>query len=194
MRPDRSLRPDYFEAMFRGDPDPWGLESRTYEVQKFDRTVMALEGRRYSQGFEVGCAGGTLSRRLAPSCAALLAIDVSETALDRARLKCADQPQVRFEQMMFPQATPGLAAFDLIVLSEVAYYWDGKDLDLAGRWIGHSLSSGGDLLLVHWTGDTDYPQTGDGAVTALGEALGDRVSIVLQHRQAEYRLDLWRAV
>lgn len=194
MRPDRSLPPSYFEAMFQGDPDPWGLESRTYEAEKFDASIAALGGRTYARAFEVGCAGGSLTRSLAPHCSQLLAIDVSETALDRARRKCVDQPQVRFERMVFPQSTPDIADVDLIVLSEVAYYWDDADLARAGMWMRDALGPGGDVLLVHWTGETDYPQTGDGAVEALRGVLGDCVETVVNHRESAYRLDLWRAV
>lgn len=193
MRPDRSLPPSYFEEMFQNSPDPWGLETRAYEAEKFDATVSALGGRIYARAFEVGCAGGSLTRRLAPSCASLLAIDVSETALDRARRKLADQPQVRFERMIFPQAKPDLVDADLIVLSEVAYYWDDADLALAGEWMRGAMVPGGDLLLVHWTGETDYPQTGEGAVAALRKVLGDHVDTVVSRREPAYRLDLWRA-
>ena len=192
MRPEHSLPPDYFEAMFQGDADPWGLESRPYEAAKFKRTIEALEGRRYAQGFEVGCAGGVLTQQIAPHCDALLAIDVSETALARARKRCADQQQVCFERMMFPQTVPDLGTVDLMILSEVAYYWAEDDLERAGRWIGPHLASGGDLVLVHWTGDTDYPQTGDGAVEMLARILGSAVEVVTADRQPQYRLDVWR--
>lgn len=192
MRPDRSLPPSYFEAMFQGDPDPWGLESRAYEAEKFDATVAALAGRTYVRAFEVGCAGGPLTRRLAPLCSSLLAIDVSETALERARRKCAGLAQVRFDQMAFPQTAPDFVDVDLIVLSEVAYYWDDADLERAGAWMTEALVPGGDILLVHWTGETDYPQTGDGAVEALRSGLGDRVEAIVSRRETAYRLDLWR--
>lgn len=192
MRPDRSLPPEYFEAMFQGDADPWGLETRDYEAHKFARTIAALDGRRYTQGFEVGCAGGVLTQELAPSCDRLLAVDVSQTALARAIRRCARLPQVRFERMMFPLSAPDLDSADLIVLSEVAYYWDDGDLERAGAWIRTHLSSSGDLLLVHWTGETDYPQTGDGAVEALAKRLDDTVRVVIADRQPQYRLDLWR--
>ena len=192
MRPDRTLPPDYFESMFQRDDDPWGLESRVYEANKFDRTVEALADRRYLNAFEIGCAGGSLTQRLARSCAALMAIDVSQTALKRARKRCATLPNVSFEQMKFPQSTPTLTALDLIILSEVAYYWDDADLRRAADWMGQALAPGGDIVLVHWTGETDYPQTGDGAVQALRSAFGETIETVSTRREPEYRLDLWR--
>jgi hypothetical protein len=43
---------------------------------------------------------------------------------------------------------------------------------------------------VHWTGDTDYPQTGDAAVTKLRDRLGG-VAVERAERKDAYRLDLW---
>lgn len=192
MRRETSLPADYFEAMFRGDPDPWGLESRAYEAAKHHRSVEALNGRRYRQGLEVGCAGGMLTRRLADVCDRLLAIDVSPTALNRARQRCLDAPQVKFDCLNFPEQTPRTAGFDLLVLSEVAYYWSDDDLGRTVDWIAHGLVPGADILLVHWTGETDYPQTGDGAVTGLRSRLDETVVEVRAERTAEYRLDIWR--
>ena len=192
MRRETTLPADYFESMFRSDPDPWGLESRAYEAAKHDRSIEALDGRRYRQALEVGCAGGMLTRRLADTCDRLLAIDVSPTALNRARQRCRDAPQVVFERLNFPQEDPGTAGFDLLVLSEVAYYWSDEDLGRAADWIAQGLVVGGDILLVHWTGETDYPQTGDGAVARLRSRLEGSVTELQAERTAEYRLDLWR--
>ena len=192
MRRETTLPADYFEAMFRSDPDPWGLESRAYEAAKHSRSVEALDGRRYRQGLEVGCAGGMLTRRLADVCDHLLAVDVSPTALDRARQRCEGAPQVLFECFNFPEQTPETQEFDLLVLSEVAYYWSDEDLGRAAAWIVQQVVPGGDILLVHWTGETDYPQTGDGAVTGLRSRLGNVVAEVLAERTDEYRLDVWR--
>lgn len=192
-RAAQSLSGDYFERMFQGDQDPWGLESRPYETAKFEDTILALDGRHHANGFEIGCAGGTLTRRLATSCDRLLAVDVSATALSRARARCVDLSNVTFEPMRFPAECPA-GVFDLIVVSEVAYYWDAGDLARAATWLGHALTPGGDLLLVHWTGETDYPHSGDAAVQALRDHLGETVQVVTARRRPHYRLDLWRRV
>lgn len=192
MRHEQSLGPAYFENMYRQTPDPWGFDTRPYEKAKYDHTLSALAGRRYGKGFEVGCANGALTSRLAAVCGGLLAIDVSETALAAARTRCAGQPHVRLERMAFPNEIPDAAPFDLIVLSEVAYYWGAYDLSRAAQAILRSASAGGDLILVHWTGETDYPQTGDGAVETLRTALVYAFEVVKSDRRPEYRLDLWR--
>lgn len=192
MRRETTLPAEYFESMFQGDTDPWGLESRAYEAAKHARSVEALDGRQYRQAVEVGCAGGMLTQRLAPLCDRLLAMDVSPTALHRARQRCKGAPQVLFDCLNFPAQTPETRDFDLLVLSEVAYYWSNEDLGRVAGWIAQRLVPGADILLVHWTGETDYPQTGDGAVTGLRSRLGDTVAEVRAERNADYRLDVWR--
>lgn len=192
MRAPRSLPPAYFEGMFKGTPDPWGFETSRYEQDKYDHSIAALSGRRYAQAFEIGCANGVLTQRLARHCEDLLAVDVSETALASARARCADQHNVRFARMNFPGEAPTGASFDLIMLSEVAYYWDDADLAHAARKLLALLAIGGDLLLVHWTGATDYPQSGDAAVETLRHMMAAGVEKVMDERRPEYRLDLWR--
>lgn len=186
----KSLPPDYFEQMFAGDPDPWQFETSAYESAKYDASIAALGGRQYTRGFEVGCANGVLTERLARCCDSLLSVDVSDTALARARKRNGDTRHVAFANMAFPKQAPD-GGFDLIVLSEVVYYWSAADIAAAGAWIASHLGQGGDLLLVHWIGETDYPQTGDNAVQLLRGALPD-VADIHADRHEKYRLDLWR--
>ncbi|MGO4170407.1 SAM-dependent methyltransferase [Novosphingobium sp. YAF33] len=190
MSGSASLEPEYFEEMFKGDEDPWNLETSSYEQTKFACTMAALGTRVYDKGFEVGCAKGVLTSKLAAVCRSLLAIDVSDTALRAAQQRCVSLPHVSFANMMFPRNAP-LETFDLVLLSEVAYYWDDHDLERAAAWIAEHLAPGGHLLLVHWTGETDYPQTGDEAVSKLKSALSHTVNVVCDQRLDQYRLDLW---
>jgi SAM-dependent methyltransferase len=170
-------------------PSPW---TSSYEQAKYEHSIAALGGRHYRRAFEIGCANGVLTRQLARHCDDLLAVDVSETALASARGRCSGLDWVRFSRMVFPVEAPTEATFDLILVSEVAYYWDDADLAQAAPILLHLLAPGGDLLLVHWTGATDYPQTGDGAVEALQRAMASGVEAFLAERRPEYRLDLWR--
>lgn len=191
MRRERSIDPEYFERLFAEQGDPWQFETSPYEAAKYDETLRALPAAHYARALEVGCANGVLSRRLGERCADLLAVDVSDTALAAARARCADRPQIRFERRRLPQEAPD-GPFDLILLSEVVYYWDADDVARLADWLSGAVRSGGDVLLVHWTGETDYPQSGDAAVEGLRARLGDDVSVVRADRHERYRLDLWR--
>jgi len=192
MRRERSVDADWFEQLYAEQGDPWGFDTSPYERAKYDHTLAALPAARFGHALEVGCANGTLTERLAARCDRLLAVDVSDTALARAAARLDGRAGVSFEKRVLPGDAPE-GPFDLVLLSEVAYYWDRDDLALAGDWLGGgAVASGGHVLLVHWTGDTDYPVSGDEAVGLLRARLGARAVDVLAERRETYRLDLWR--
>ena len=188
-----SLSARYFDDVYDASADPWGFETSAYEAGKYHATLAALGGRHFRSAFEIGCSIGVLSQRLAGICDRLLAVDVTEVPLARARERCAGLAHVRFERLRVPAEFPD-ETFDLVVLSEVGYYWSRADLALAAERIEAALEPGGAWLLVHWTPVVaDYPLRGDevhdfvldrcGAAGALSHAGGSR--------QATYRLDLF---
>lgn len=190
-RRERSIDGAWFERLYREQGDPWGFETSPYEQAKYAETLRALPAARYAAALEVGCANGVLTALLAPRCDRLLAVDPSPTALAMAQARCRDLPQVQLEERSLPAQAPD-GTFDLILLSEVIYYWDSDDLARMADYLRRALRSGGDLLLVHWTGETDYPKSGDGAVAELRDLLGDAVIERRGDRHDRYRLDLWR--
>lgn len=156
-----TLPPAYFDQVYQASRDPWNFETSPYEREKYAATVAALPRPHYAEAFEIGCSLGVLSAQLAPHCGHLLAVDVSEAALEQARARCAGLPQVELRRLRVPEEFP-TQPFDLIVLSEVGYYWAEPDLTRAAQQIVAGLKSGGQLLLVHWTPPVhDYPLTGD---------------------------------
>lgn len=191
MRRERSIEPEYFEALYRETGDPWSFETSPYEAAKYDRTLAALPSERLGSILEVGCANGVMTARLGQRCDVLLAVDVSATALEAARRRCADQPHIRIEKRRLPQEQPE-GHFDLVLLSEVVYYWDSGDLARMAACLMRVTDSGGHILLVHWIGETDYPKSGDDAVTGLRDLLGDAIEERIAERHDRYRLDLWR--
>ena len=109
----------------------------------------------------MGCSIGVLTERLAERCDALLAIDCSPIALDRASERCERASHVRFQQIDVTREYSNDARFDLIVLSEVAYYWSWRDLRWVFEHIVDQLRSNGHLLLVHWAPrGSDAPLSG----------------------------------
>lgn len=187
-----SLTAKYFDDIFGANDDPWDLASSEYEAAKFAHTHDVLADRRYDRALEIGCAHGVLTGKLAPLCDTFLAIDISTKALAMARERIGDRPGVTLAHMAFPQDTPDATSFDLVVLSEVAYYWGLVDLDRASEWLREHLASGGRIILVHYTDETDYPHSGDDAVEGLWSELNDAFEVEVADRRDRYRLDLWR--
>lgn len=186
---DRTLPASYFDSLYARDPDPWRFRTSDYERGKYADTVDALEGRRFRRGVEVGCSIGELTARLGGCCDVLLGLDVAEEALGAARRRNADAPNIRFQRLALPDERPE-GAFDLIVLSEVLYYFDRADLARVADWTCGALEPGGVALLVHWLGETpDYPLSGDEAVEAFLEATGPRLTTDRRWRRERYRLD-----
>jgi cyclopropane fatty-acyl-phospholipid synthase-like methyltransferase len=191
MRKTASLDAAYFDGLYAEKPDPWDFETSDYEARKYDATIEALGAERAMWALEVGCSIGILTRRLAARCDTLVATEVSQAALDQARARCADLTNIEFR--LVGGAADGFDdAYDLIVLSEVVYYWDDADLDAVAAGIRTTLAPGGRLLLVHYTLETDYPKSGDDAVAALGARLDGFVTAEVSRRAEAYRLDLWR--
>ena len=191
MRKTASLDAAYFDGLYAKKPDPWDFETSDYEAMKYDATIEALGPERAARALEIGCSIGVLTRRLAERCDALVATEVSAAALEQAKVRCADLRNIGFR--LVTGAADGFdGAYDLIVLSEVVYYWDNADLDAVAAGIRATLAPGGRLLLVHYTLETDYPKSGDDAVTALGARLAGFVTGEVSRRAEAYRLDLWR--
>lgn len=191
-RPSASLPPGYFDGIYAGNPDPWGFTTSAYETAKYDATLAALSERTYADALEIGCSIGVLTRRLAERCTRLLALDVAETALTAARARCAEAPNVSFRRAVVPTDWPP-GRFDLIVLSEVLYFFTQADLThLAGHMV-RAVKPGAEVILVHWTGETDYPLSGDDAVEALIAGTAGTLAPHHHARAEKYRLDVLRA-
>ena len=191
-QPD-TLAPDYFARVYAANADPWDFQSSPYEQAKYADTVAALPRPTYAEAFEIGCSLGVLTAQLAPRCGHLLAVDVSDVALAQARQRCADLPQVELKKLRVPDEFPD-RQLDLIVLSEVGYYWSMPDLKKAIDLIIDGLKPDGQLLLVHWTPKVhDYPLTGDEVHEQfLHQTQPDGPLRHLHgHRHEKYRLDLF---
>ena len=188
-----TLPPEYFDHVYQANRDPWNFETSPYERAKYAATLAALPHPHYAEVFEIGCSLGVLTAQLAPRCGHLLAVDVSAAALAQARARCAALPQVDINLMRVPEEFPG-QQFDLILLSEVGYYWSPTDLARAADLLIAALRPAGQLLLVHWTPPVhDYPLTGDDVHQLFLDKTspGGLFRHLKGQRHETYRLDLF---
>ncbi|MEO7117279.1 MAG: class I SAM-dependent methyltransferase [Caldimonas sp.] len=194
MKPEGSLPAGYFDAVYDASDDPWSFQTSDYEAEKYRQTLDALDGRWFERAFEIGCSIGVFTALLASRCARLLAVDVSEAALEQARRRCAGLGHVRFERLAVPDTFPP-GFFDLVTTCEVAYYWSRADLAKCAALIEGSLAPGGVWLLVHWTPEVaDYPLGGDEVhelILTRSREPGASLRHVIGSRHDLYRLDLF---
>jgi SAM-dependent methyltransferase len=152
---DRGAAADQARRFFDGlwaDSDPWELEGSEFEQRRYARQLALLETGRYRRALEIGCGGGSFTRLLAPLCAELVAIDISEAAIERARASSDPGTNVEYRVANVMELDiEREGTWDLVVLTETAYYlgWLYPMFDLA--WLAHSLHqatrAGGRLLL-----------------------------------------------
>ena len=178
----------YFEEMYRDDDDPWGFENSPYEQRKYAVTVASLPRSRYCSAYEPGCSIGILSELLAPRCDRLLCSDIIPCALEKAEMRLRGAPHVRIRESAIPhQWPPGL--FDLIVLSEIAYYFDVTDLRRVMACVMDTTTLGAHVVAVHWRGETNYPLSGDRSHRIMGET--PSLAAVVHHVEEQFVLDVW---
>jgi SAM-dependent methyltransferase len=191
----KTLDASYFNDLYSQNPDPWNFEHSEYEHTKYARTLGMISEMRFENAFEIGCSNGKLSESLAVQCKRLLAVDSSSIAVANATHRLSGFENVRVEEMEIPWQFPD-DTFDLILLSEVGYFFTENDLRAVCEKIISVLEPQGHLLLVHWTGRVDeFPLTGDRVHHLFSEYSGDDELSPLAHLKnatdAQYRMDLF---
>ena len=123
---NESLSTEYFDGLYQQNEDPWDFKTSDYERDKYAATLATLPNERYQNAFEIGCSIGVLTQQLASRCDRLLAVDGSEKPLQQARQRLHDQPHVQLEPKCGYRTPFPTTTFDLILVSEVAYYWSWR--------------------------------------------------------------------
>jgi trans-aconitate methyltransferase len=206
MKPSeqKSVPSSFFDETFHQSSDPWQYTSGSYETSKFRTTIRCLPKVQFKNAFEIACAIGVITEKLAPKCDRLLSVDCSELGLVEARKRCSHLPQVRFEQMQIPQQFP-TEKFDLILFSEVGFFFTMPDLLETKQKIIDALLPGGYLLMVHFRSTAAHYFIQDGetvhntfvensasSLKHLGDPRKKFSPLNLARYQKSYRMDLFQ--
>ncbi|TFD32521.1 methyltransferase domain-containing protein [Cryobacterium sp. TMT1-62] len=186
-----SLAGDFFEEFYAGNRDPWSFETRWYEERKRSLTLSALPRKRYRAALELGCSIGMLTAGLADRCDTVAAVDIAEQPLQVARARLVSRPSVTFARLTLPTEWPE-GSFDLIVFSEVGYYFSAEELRAVLGRCRDSLAAGGVLVACHWRHPVpEYPLTGDQVHAELGRLAGFERTV--EHRERDFLLEVFEA-
>jgi cyclopropane fatty-acyl-phospholipid synthase-like methyltransferase len=111
--------------------DPWNMDSPG-EIARFEATnrIIKREFGHVQSLLEIGCGEGHQSRYLAEAADQLHGLDVSEKAVERARVRVPDGQFAAADLFSQPwqQSTP---RFDLVTACEVLYYMSDVERTLA---------------------------------------------------------------
>ncbi len=75
------------------------------------------------------------------------------------------------------------------MLSEAVHYLDAGDVKRVVERVRGSLAEDGDVVLVHWTGETHYPLTGDEAADLFVARSNGFLRADPPSRKEKYRID-----
>jgi 2-polyprenyl-3-methyl-5-hydroxy-6-metoxy-1,4-benzoquinol methylase len=190
MRKSATVPPEYFEEKYKADIDPWQFRTSGYERAKYRATLGSLTRKSYAAALEVGCSIGVLTQLLSRRCVSLLAIDASATAIEEA--KAVNKTNVTFRIANLPAEFPG-GKFDLIVLSEVLYYFSAPDLERVAELCAKSISRDGEIIACHWLGETDYPLPGLDASELFARLIRPTLPVRSILHDEVYRLERFSA-
>lgn len=187
---NRATTDGYFDAMWATGPDPWDHAGRFYEHRKYAMTAAVLRSAHYGSIFEPGCATGLLTAMLAPRADRYLATDRHPRAVAVTRRRVGDRRNVTVSEGRIPADWPD-DTFDAVVLSEVLYYLEERDvwacLDLAAA----STSPGGELVAVHFREPVaEHALRGDAVHAIIAEHPAWEREV--EHREAPFVLEGFR--
>ena len=187
--------PAAFEDRYRAVDDPWSFATSTYELGRYAAILAALRPppHRYRRAYEPACSVGVLTEQLARRCDQLVATDVSASAVRRAVDRCGDRSALQIEVGAVQAGPPPGDPLDLIVFSEVGYYFDEAELAGVVDLLAAALGPGGDLVACHWTGESpDHRLPGATVHEVLRQRLVPHASLVRSEVCDGFLLDAWR--
>jgi predicted TPR repeat methyltransferase len=149
----------FFEDLWK-QGDPWSFETSEFEQVKYERQMAILGGRRYGRALEIGCGAGVFTRMLPRLADQILGIDVSATAIARARDLTAGSEAVSFRVAnIMEHDAQAEGPWDLVVMSETICYlgWLYSFFELG--WLAAQLfeatAPGGRLIMANTCGGVD---------------------------------------
>jgi protein-L-isoaspartate O-methyltransferase len=181
-----------FEEKYCQSGDPWDFTGSRYERDRYELMLRSLMRTHYRRAFEPACSIGVLTAALAERCDEVLAIDIAPSAVVMARKRCANFPRVMISCAdLAAQCAEG--PFDLIVFSELGYYFEEAQLRRISDSLSAALEAGGELIGVHWLGTSeDHLLHGDQVHAILKDTLKKSCAWIKGTRRREFRLDTWR--
>jgi LmbE family N-acetylglucosaminyl deacetylase len=184
-----SVPTEHFEKLYEKSIDPWNYQSNSYEINRFDATIQALPQKHYKNACEIGCSIGVLTEKIGKICDTILGIDCSIKAIEKAKLYNKNNNNIKFEIMRVPEHIP-VGSYDLIVLSEVLYFFSADDLLRVSQFVKNQIEENGTCVLVNFLGDTESPMGGHEAANKFCALVEPYFELINQEKHQGFRIDV----
>lgn len=183
-----SPRRTHFESVHARRDDPWHVFERWYEIRKRRLFLASLPNDGLGRVLEIGCSIGAMTVDLAARADAVVALDLSDSAVASARERTRDLAHVRVDRADVRDGLPD-GPFDTVVLSEVGYYFELGEWTTLLAGIGEILSEEATVGLCHWQEDEpDFALSPEAVHEIAISTLG--LAVVVRHREDDFRLDV----
>jgi SAM-dependent methyltransferase len=189
----RAINISGFEKKFRAEIDPWDYTHSRFEHFKRLNLLRACGPVKHGRVLELGCAIGETSRRLGRISLRLLAIDGSPTALAEAVRRNPHSPHISFRYAILPGQMPR-SQFDLIVVSELAYYLrQHQQKALADRMVWALAPGGMAVILNHRRPFNDAAVLPELAHRQLRHRLARRLCLVRDATYSHFNISVFKS-
>jgi len=140
---------EYFDQLYRNSNEPWGISYRASQKHRYINYIEIL--KKYSDNcrsvLDIGCSQGQFTILLKELASEITAIDICDTAIQRAKENFKGYRNIRFEVGDLKSLKYNNGSFDLITALEVLYYLENKEQNIALEEVKRVLRSGGYLLI-----------------------------------------------
>src|SRR3982751_4441866 len=152
----------HFEDIYSDDHEPWSFSERGVETLRHERLTNLVSSLAPRRLLDLGCSLGQMTARLATLPTDVFAMDVSPTAVHRARERLREMgavSQPRFVSGDVTQLPFRAQTFDVILASDGLYSWqlEIEDRAIALRQIHHALVPGGHAVLTEHMRTDHFP-------------------------------------
>lgn len=149
---------DYFDKLYNNSKEPWGFSFRASQQYRYNAYLQTLKhfSDNYTSILDIGCSQGQFTTVLQDIASNIIAIDISERAIQRAKEKYGGCKKIRFEVGSLPLLKYNNEQFDLVLALEVLYYLEKEERIKALKEIKRVLKKDGFLLISVNIGNPPY--------------------------------------
>jgi hypothetical protein len=178
-----------FDALYRDNPDPFGVGNRWYEQRKQQVLLASLGQRRYRLAWDCASGTGHLSAALAERCDSVFSTDAAPTAVELTRDRCRGA-HVECEVSRLPTFPDAATRADLTVVPEVLYYLPDEP---RAATVARLARQRGEVVVVTWRHHPDDAHiSGAASVEELDVALVDAGwGRTVKHDDQDFVLAIW---